>query len=100
MISKEGSTQTADEESFLTDTLNTNDWINKQSKDEDVHLFLCFMGSERTPVSGRKSLRNRNLIYRNDSLDPEIIQIKTKTIRANQNYSDNSSSSSDTNEHD
>lgn len=37
MISEEGSNQTADEERFHTDTLNTNDWMDEQSRDENVH---------------------------------------------------------------
>lgn len=51
----------------------------------------------RTPVSRRKSLRNKSDLQESDSSDPEIIQ--TKTIRTNQNYSDDSYSSSNTNEH-
>lgn len=40
MISKEGSNQTADEERFNTDTLNTNDWMDEQSRDENVHRLV------------------------------------------------------------
>lgn len=32
MISEEGSPQKADADSFPTDTLNTNDWIDEQSR--------------------------------------------------------------------
>lgn len=47
---------------------------------------------------GGKSLRNKSDLQESDSSDPEILQIRTKTIRTNQNYSDDSSSN--TNEHD
>lgn len=54
-----------------------------------------------TPVSRRKIIeKQKSDLQESDSSDSEIIQIKTKTIRANQNYSDDSSSSSNTNEHD
>lgn len=40
MISEEGSNQTADEERFNTDTLYTNDWMDEQSRDENVHRVV------------------------------------------------------------
>lgn len=49
MISVEGSTQTADEEGFYTDTLNTNDWMEEQSRDENVHRVV------QTPRSSFRS---------------------------------------------
>lgn len=51
MISEEGS-QTADEESFPTDTLNTNDWIDEQSKDEDVYRVIQIPKSGFRPKGG------------------------------------------------
>lgn len=55
----------------------------------------------RTSVSCRKIIeKQKSDLQESDSSDPEIIQIKTKAIRENQNYSDDSYSSSDTNEHD
>lgn len=55
----------------------------------------------RTPVSLRKIIeKQKSDLQESDSSDPEIIQFKTKTIRTNQNYSDDSYSSSNTNEHD
>lgn len=54
----------------------------------------------RTPVSSRKIIeKQKSDLQESDSSYPEIIHIKTKTIRTNQNCSDDSSSSSDTNEH-
>lgn len=53
----------------------------------------------KTPVSRRKIIeKQKSDLQESDSSGPEIIQIKTKTIRENQNYSDYSSS--DTNKHD
>lgn len=52
MISEEGSTQTADEENFSTDTLNTNDWIDEQSRDEDVHRVVQILKSGFRPKGG------------------------------------------------
>lgn len=55
----------------------------------------------RTPVSRRKIIEKHiSDLQDSDSSDPEIIQIKTRTIRTNQNYSVDSFSSSDANEHD
>lgn len=59
--------------------------------------------ASRTPVSRRKIMEKQKSDLQesdHDSSDPEIIQIKTKTIRTSQNLSDDSYSSSDTNEHD
>lgn len=52
MISEKGSTQTANEEGFPTDTLNTNDWIDEQSKDEDVHRVIQILKSGFRPKGG------------------------------------------------
>lgn len=55
----------------------------------------------RTPVSRRKIIEKHiSDLQESDSSDPEIIQIKTRTIRTNQNYSVDSYSSSNANEHD
>lgn len=69
-------------------------------------MLLPFSDSDlpivsRTPVSRRKIIeKQKSDLQESDSSDSETIQIKTKTIRTNQNYSDDSSSSSNTNEHD
>lgn len=55
----------------------------------------------RTPVSRSKIIeKQKSDLQESDSSDPEIIQIKTKTFKENQNFSDDSYSSSATNEHD
>lgn len=54
-----------------------------------------------TPVSRRKIIeKQKSYLQESDCSDKEIIQIKTKTIRTNQNYSDDSYSSINTYEHD
>lgn len=45
MISEEDSPQKADDESFPTDTVNTNDWIDEQSRDEDEHRVVQILKS-------------------------------------------------------
>lgn len=52
MISGEVSTQTADGESSHSDTLNPNDWIDEQSKDEDVYRVVQILKSGFRPKGG------------------------------------------------
>lgn len=52
VISEEGLTQTADEDSFPTNTLNTTDWIDEQSKDENVHRVVQILKSGFRPKGG------------------------------------------------
>lgn len=55
----------------------------------------------RTPVSRRKIIeKQKSDLHESDSSEPKIILIKPNTIRANQNYSYESYSYCDTNEHD
>lgn len=55
----------------------------------------------RTPVSRRKIIEKQKTdLQESDSSDPQIIQIKTKTIRTNQNHPVDSYSSGETYGHD
>lgn len=52
MISGKGSTQTNEEESFPTDTLNNNDFIDEQSRDKGVHRVVQILKSGFRPKGG------------------------------------------------